>query len=213
MQVFPDIIVTGIGTDAGKTVAAGVLTAGLGADYWKPLQTGVTDGALSDSEWIRLNALAEKAVAHPEIYRLPAPEAPFIAAARAGVKIDVERLQRPQTANRLVIEGAGGVLVPITAEYNMVDLFLALGAPVVLVARLYLGAINHTLLSIEALRARKVPFIGIIFVESKEYDGADARKFILNQSAAPDLGTLSILPQFNFETLRRVFETQLNAWF
>lgn len=213
MQVFPDIIVTGIGTDAGKTVVSGVLTAGLGADYWKPLQTGVTDGVVSDTEWIRRYALAEKAVAHPEIYRLEAAEAPLIAAARAGVKIDLERLQRPATANRLVIEGAGGVLVPITAEYNMVDLFLALGAPVVLVARLYLGAINHTLLSIEALRARKVPFIGIIFVESEDYDGSDARKYILSRSAAPDLGTIPLLPQFNFETLRRVFETEINTFY
>lgn len=157
MQLF----VTGIGTDVGKTVVAAVLTKALGADYWKPVQAGTelsTDGGT-------VRTLVPEARVHPEAYRLRLPASPHAAAAAEGATITLaEILARwPRATSPLVIEGAGGVLVPLAPGLLLIDLIKALAVPVVVVSRHYLGSINHTLLTVEALRARGVPIAGIVF--------------------------------------------------
>ena len=154
------VIVTGTDTDVGKTVVAAALAGALRATYWKPVQSGLIDG--TDSDTVR--ALAGEAVPIlPEVYRLQAPLSPNIAAAQEGVHIDPAALAMPDVDGPLVVEGAGGVLVPLTDDWLSADQFAAWGLPVILVARTALGTINHTLLSLESLRARGVEVMGVFF--------------------------------------------------
>lgn len=156
------IVVTGTDTEIGKTVFAAALTQALGASYWKPVQAGLDDG--SDRETVAALAGLDAARLLPEAYRLTAPCSPHRAAALDGVTIDPARLALPPIDGPLVVEGAGGVLVPITDDLLFADLFVRWRAPVVLVARTALGTINHSLLSLEALRARDVAVLGVAFV-------------------------------------------------
>jgi dethiobiotin synthetase len=153
--------VTGIGTDVGKTVAAAILTEALQADYWKPVQAGGLD--FTDTDTVRSLISNEKSVFHPEAYRLKMAASPHKAAAAEGIEIDVHGLELPETQNNLIVEGAGGLMVPLNKRYLVLDLVQQLGLEVILVSRNYLGSINHTLLTAEVLRYRKVPVAGIIF--------------------------------------------------
>ena len=155
------IVVTGTDTDVGKTVFA----AALGATYWKPVQAGLADG--TDEGTVQRLGVTRVL---PEAYRLVTPCSPHRAAAIDGVTIDADRLALPQVAGLLVVEGAGGALVPLTDDLLYADLFARWEAPVVLVARTQLGTINHSLLSLEALRARGVPVLGIAFNGPPEPD-------------------------------------------
>jgi dethiobiotin synthetase len=157
----PTIVVTGTDTDIGKTVFAAGLAAALGAYYWKPVQAGL-DGDGDAATARRLGVPASRIV--PDAYRLATPCSPHRAAEIDGIAIDPSRLALPQVDGPLVVEGAGGALVPVTRDLLFADLFARWEAPVVLVARTGLGTINHSLLSIEALRARGVPLLGIAFV-------------------------------------------------
>lgn len=159
---FPStIFVTGIGTNVGKTVAAAVLTEALRADYWKPVQTGAPD----DSDSRTIKSLLSNGVSriHPEAYALRIPASPHYAAAEEGVVIELQKMGAPVTSNRLVIEGAGGLLVPLNSKQLIVDYVVALAVPVVVVVRNYLGAINHTLLTLECLKQREIPVAGLLF--------------------------------------------------
>jgi dethiobiotin synthase len=151
------LFVTGTGTGVGKTVVAACLVQALGADYWKPVQTG-----WPDDDDAALVARLTGRFAHPNTYRFKMPRSPHEAAAAEGAMIDLGRFRPPATANPLVVEGAGGVLVPLNDAHTMADLMLCLGLPVVLVAATALGTINHSLLSLEALRARGIPVLGVI---------------------------------------------------
>lgn len=158
------IVVTGTDTGVGKTVFAAALAGALDAFYWKPVQSGQDDEGGSDSQRVmRLAGLTAERVL-PEVYRLTEPLSPHRAAELDGVTIDPARLVLPQIDGPLVIEGAGGLMVPLTRNLLYVDQFARWAAPVVLVARTTLGTINHTLLSLEALRARQVPVLGLAFV-------------------------------------------------
>ncbi|AOW22185.1 dethiobiotin synthase [Sphingomonas melonis TY] len=159
------IVVTGTDTDVGKTVFAAALAAALGATYWKPVQAGLADG--TDEGTVQRLGVTRVL---PEAYRLVTPCSPHRAAAIDGVTIDADRLALPQVAGLLVVEGAGGALVPLTDDLLYADLFARWEAPVVLVARTQLGTINHSLLSLEALRARGVPVLGIAFNGPPEPD-------------------------------------------
>ena len=161
------IIVTGTDTDIGKTVFAAALAGALGATYWKPIQAGFDDG--TDRERVVALAGAGLKATLPEAYCLKTPCSPHRAAEIDGLAIDLDRLMLPPI-NDLVVEGAGGVLVPIVRETLFADLFATWGAPVVLVARTALGTINHSLLSIEALRSRGVPILGIAFIGEAQED-------------------------------------------
>ena len=157
------LVVTGTDTGIGKTVLSAGIAAAAGARYWKPIQSGLAEGEDADAV-ARLGAEHR----HPSIYRLVQPLSPHRAAECDGVMIDPDRLAPP--AGPLVVEGAGGVLVPVTREILFADMFARWRLPVVLAARTALGTINHSLLSIEALRARGVPILGIAFVGDANED-------------------------------------------
>lgn len=152
--------VTAIGTDSGKTIASAILCKALQADYWKPIQAGFP----TDSDTIRtLLANERHTKIHPEKYILKTPASPHAAAALDGVAISINDFTVPQHQNHLIIEGAGGCLVPINNNEFVIDLATKFQAEIILVSNLYLGSINHTLLSFEALKSRNLPLKGIIF--------------------------------------------------
>ncbi|MET0271228.1 MAG: dethiobiotin synthase [Sphingomonas sp.] len=191
------IVVTGTDTDIGKTVFAAGLAAATGATYWKPIQSGLADGCDSDAAR-RLGVRATL----PEAYRLTTPLSPHRAAELDGIAIDPARLTLPAVDGTLVVEGAGGVLAPVTRELLYADLFALWGAPVVLVARTGLGTINHSLLSIEALRARGVPLLGIAFVGEANADNEATIAAIGNVRR---LGRLPRLDPLDAATLAAAF--------
>jgi dethiobiotin synthetase len=152
--------VTGTDTDVGKTLVSAWLMTHLDADYWKPVQAGTEPE--TDSATVRRLAEISAERILPETYILPEAMAPHEAARRAGIRIDMAKLEPPATDRLLVVEGAGGTLVPLTDEAYVIDLASELHLPVLLVARSTLGTINHTLLSIEALRRRGLPLAGVV---------------------------------------------------
>lgn len=164
--------VTGIGTDVGKTIISAILTEALQADYWKPVQCGELDN--SDSDKIARLISNHITTIHPEAYRFQAPMSPHAAAKLESIHIDIEHIIMPQTHNSLIVEGAGGLMVPLNDEVLVADLISRLNIPVILVAHIYLGSINHTLMSAEILKLRNIRVEGIIFngpenKESEEY--------------------------------------------
>lgn len=164
MQIF----VSAIGTEVGKTVASAVLTKALNATYWKPIQSG----AATDSDSKELARLVPGCEILPEKHLLQAPLSPHIAAKMEGVEIHLSDFKLPER-KQLVIEGAGGLLVPMNDQDLMVDLIKKLDLPCVLVANSYLGSINHTLLSIALLKERKIPLLGIVFNGENFADNAE----------------------------------------
>jgi dethiobiotin synthetase len=151
--------VTAIDTDSGKTLVSAILCEALHADYWKPVQAGLP----RDSDTVQSLISNPNTKIHPETYLLKTPASPHASSKIDGIEIILENFIPPNTKNHLVIEGAGGCLVPLNEGEFVIDLIQHLKAPVVLVADLYLGSINHTLLTIEALLKRKIPVHGIIF--------------------------------------------------
>ena len=185
------IFVTGIGTGVGKTLASAVIAEALGADYWKPVQTGVpaagdaTDG--SDAAYVA--ARLSRPRIHPEVYRFALPASPHIAARAEGVEIDLERIAAavPRSGD-LVVEGAGGLLVPLNDEDFMADLAQRLDAQVILVSRNYLGSINHSLLTARVAREWGLNIAGWIF---NDHFG-DYEEEIVRWSGYPVLGRMPL---------------------
>ena len=192
-----NLIVTGTDTGIGKTVFAAALAGALGAAYWKPIQSGLEDGADADT----VVSLGVTRVL-PEAYRLTQPLSPHRAAELDGVTIDPARLTPPSIDGALVVEGAGGVLVPVTRELLFADLFARWALPVVLVSWTGLGTINHSLLSIEALRARGVPILGVAFVGDANEDNEATIAAI---GRVKRLGRLPILDPLDATGLREAF--------
>ncbi|MFD2146639.1 dethiobiotin synthase [Mucilaginibacter antarcticus] len=155
------LFITGIGTGIGKTVISAIMVEHLKADYWKPVQSGDLD----NSDTLKVKSLVSNNVSvfHPEAFRLTQPFSPHKAAALDGIVIDPEKIVAPETSNCLVIEGAGGLMVPLNNNFLMVDLIPQLGAEVILVVKHYLGSINHTLLSLDVLKNRNITVNAIIF--------------------------------------------------
>ena len=154
------VFVTGTDTEVGKTVAAACLVQALDGDYWKPVQAGLADG--TDTETVRRLTGLDGARLHASIYALTAPLSPHEAARRDAVTIRMDTFTLPAAERPLVVEGAGGVLVPLNDTALMIDLMEQLGLPVILVARSTLGTINHSLLSLQALRGRGLTVLGVI---------------------------------------------------
>jgi dethiobiotin synthetase len=179
------LIVTGTDTGVGKTVFAAALAGALQATYWKPIQCGLADGGDS----ARVQALAGLAPdrIRPEAYRLDMPASPHRAAEAEGIEISISKLGLPNVAGPLVVEGAGGLMVPINRQTLMIDLFASWRLPVVLVARTALGTINHSLLSIEALNGRNIPILGVAFVGEEI---ADTERTIAEMGNVRRLGRL-----------------------
>ena len=194
------IIVTGTDTDVGKTVFAAALTGAIDGCYWKPVQAGLDDGG-DRASVARLAEIAPDRVL-PEAYRLTTPCSPHRAAEIDGVTIDRARLVPPVCDRPLVIEGAGGALVPVTRDLLYADVFAGWGAPVVVVARTALGTINHSLMTIEALRHRNVPILGIAFIGEAVRDSEDT---ICAIGRVKRLGRLPMLPRLDATTLAAAF--------
>ncbi len=153
--------VTGIGTGIGKTIVSTILTEALEADYWKPIQAGNLDD--TDTDFVLNNLSNDNSKVHPEQYRLTTPASPHFAAEVDGVRLALEDFSLPETDRTLIVEGAGGLMVPINEKDLIIDLILHLELPVILVSGIYLGSINHTLLSYDVLRNRNVYIAGIVF--------------------------------------------------
>lgn len=181
--------VTGIDTGIGKTLISAILTEKLEADYWKPIQSG--DLEKSDSIAVRNLISNSKTIIHPETYRLNNPLSPHLSAKMDGIEIDLNKINEPKTNNHLIIEGAGGLMVPLNNKDLIIDLIKKLNVEVILVSQNYLGSINHTLLSIQALKNRNIPIKGIIF--SGE-ENIESEQYILEYSHSTVIGKI---PQLN----------------
>lgn len=153
------LFVTGIGTEVGKTVCSAVLTAFFKAEYWKPVQSGDLD--FSDTLKIK-NWVGEETICHSETYRFQRAASPHQSSKEEGVAIDLDKFKIPETRNPLIIEGAGGVMVPLNDRECIIDLIEKLNVPAALVVKNYLGCINHTLLSVMALQQRSISLRYII---------------------------------------------------
>lgn len=188
MSTSPILFITGIGTEIGKTLASAIIVEKLKADYWKPVQSGDLDD--SDSSKVSRLVSNEDSVFFPETYRLSQPYSPHKSAALDGIRIDEKLFTVPPTRNALVVEGAGGLMVPLNDHFLMVDLIKKLKAEVILVSRNYLGSINHTLLSVELLHQRAIPVRGILFNGN---DDGYSTGYITDYTG---LRTLGHLPEF-----------------
>jgi dethiobiotin synthetase len=194
------IVVTGTDTGVGKTVFAAALAAATGAYYWKPVQAGLDEGGDTLAVQELGGIAATRTLA--EAYRLTTPCSPHRAAELDAVEIEPKRLALPVCDRPLVVEGAGGALVPLTRSLLYADLFASWGAPVVIVARTSLGTINHSLLTIEALRRRKVPLLGIAFVGEQN---PDSEETICVVGRIGRLGRMPILDELNPDRLLAAF--------
>lgn len=158
------IFVTGTDTDVGKTVASAALVRALGADYWKPVQSGTDDLPEGDAGTVAALAGLTPDRIVPTVFAYRAPLSPDQAAAEEGATLDLAALTLPPRERPVVVEGAGGLLVPLTGRETMADLMAQLGLPVVVVARSGLGTINHTLLTLEALARRDLRCAGVVLM-------------------------------------------------
>ncbi len=203
-------IVTGTDTDIGKTVFSAMLMLALGevadkVSYWKPIQSGI-EGAVDTRVVQRLTNLPDENFVK-EAYVLTEPLSPHRAAEIDGVKIDMDALKLPKTGGSLIIEGAGGLMVPITRKQLFINQFKRWRAPVILCARTGLGTINHTLLSLEALWSRKIPILGIAFIGEENIDNMNV---IAELSGEKVLGHLPMIEDLDADKLLNIFHQNFN---
>lgn len=190
------LFITGIGTDVGKTIASSIVVEALEADYWKPIQAG--DLGNSDSHKIKSLILNPKSQIFGNVYALNTPVSPHLAALIDGITINLKQIVEPKTKNHLVIEGAGGVLVPLNVFDCVIDL-IQKDYKVIVVSRHYLGSINHTLLTIEALKNRKISVAGIIFSGD---ENKATEEIILKKTGVKFIGRIDNEPYFDANVIR-----------
>ena len=188
--------ITGISTEVGKTIASAIITEALQADYWKPIQAGELDN--SDTHKVQKLVSNKKTQFHPSAFNLKTPMSPHAAAKLDGVTISAKKIKRPMTENNLVIEGAGGLLVPINNGETIADL-IKKEDQVIVVSRHYLGSINHTLLTIEALKARNLNVLGIIFSGSEH---PSTESIISKMTGVSILGRIDEEPYFDANVVK-----------
>lgn len=197
----PRFVITGTDTDVGKTVFAAALADALGGSYWKPIQAGLEGGG--DREIVRqLSGLPQERML-PERYVLQTAASPHRAAELDGIEIDVTRLDPPKISGPLLIEGAGGLMVPITRAMLQIDVFARWKIPVILCARTALGTINHSLLSIEALKRRDMPIHGLVFIGE---ENADTQRTIIDMGGVRSLGRLGHVSPLDRTRLAAAFQ-------
>lgn len=200
MQHKP-LFVTGIGTDIGKTLISAILVEKLKCDYWKPVQSGELDN--SDTMKVQRLISNTTSVFHPENYKLTQPYSPHKSAALDGIEIDEKTIIAPKTNNQLLIEGAGGLMVPLNNHALVIDLIKQLNAEVILVSQNYLGSINHTLLSIEALKQRSIAIKGVLFNSEENTSTED---YITTYAQVKHLGRLPFMNTIDKESVKAAGE-------
>lgn len=200
------IFVTGTDTNVGKTLLSALLVAALDAVYWKPIQTGAIEG--TDRRTVIQLAEISEAQTLPECYCFDPPVSPHLAAEASGVRIDLARIQPPRDLGRpIVVEGAGGILVPINDSDLMLDLARSVGFPILIAARAALGTINHTLLTVRALACAGLPIKGIVMIGHRNRDN---ERSVEHFGALPVVGWIPWLDEINRETLLRVFRSNFD---
>ncbi len=191
-------IIAGIGTEIGKTFISSILTEALEADYWKPIQSGALE--FTDTDTVRSLISTNKTVFHPETYRLNEPMSPHAAAEIDGVEIKLSNFELPQTNNHLIVELAGGIMVPLNNRETNLDLIKKFNIPVILVSKNYLGSINHTLLSVEILKLNNINIKGLIFNGEQNKSSED---FILNYTKINFLGRIDFEKNINRDVVKK----------
>lgn len=191
------IVIAGIGTEIGKTIISSIVCEALKADYWKPIQAGELD----NSDTMKVASLVSNTVTefHQEAFILNSPMSPHAAAKKDNILISLEDLKIPNTYNRIIIEMAGGLMVPINNEELFIDFISRHDLEVILVSNYYLGSINHTLLSLEILKNRNISTLGIIFNGRKVKSTFDV---IMSQTSVPCLLEVDHIHKFNKEVIR-----------
>ena len=190
------IFVTGISTDVGKTIASSIIVESLEADYWKPIQAGDLDN--SDSHKIKSKISNLKSKIFENSYKLNTPASPHLAAEIDGIKIDLKQIKEPETQNHLVIEGAGGIFVPLNDKDLIIDLIQP-DYKIIVVSRHYLGSINHTLLTVEAIRNHGFKVAGIIFSGS---ENKATESMILSKTGIKCIGRIDEEPYFDQNVIK-----------
>ncbi|MDR3531531.1 MAG: dethiobiotin synthase [Rhodopila sp.] len=202
------IVITSTDTGIGKTVFSAALTDALGACYWKPIQSGLEEE--TDSETVgRLGRIPPQRILR-EAWRLKTPASPHLSAEIDKVTIVPQTLSPPETTLPLIIEGAGGLLVPLTRREVFADVFARWQLPVILCARTGLGTINHTLLSLEAMRQRQIPILGVAFIGDAH---PDSEQIIVEMGGVRSLGRLPRLDPLTLDALRQSFRTHFDISF
>lgn len=201
-NIPPRFFVTGTDTNVGKTLVSAILAAGLNAAYWKPVQSGTDE--MTDSAWIRCVTGLPEGFFLPETYLLKQPLSPHASAARDGVQIRLAAFDMPDHEKypRLIVEGAGGVMVPLNENQFMVDLMKYLDLPVLVVARNTLGTINHTLLTLEILRQNRLEILGVVLNGPPNPVNKNA---IQTYGHVPVMAEVDVLPQLNFQTVSNAY--------
>lgn len=195
--------IVGSDTEIGKTLVSAILMSGLNAHYWKPIQSGLQDS--SDTETVKRLSGAGSERFLPELYRLTEPLSPHLSARLDGISIDDQRFSVPQTsAEHLIIEAAGGLMVPLNEKSLIIDWVQKSGLPVALVARSALGTINHSLLSIQALESRGIPLLGVVMSGRLDEEN---RKAIERYGKTRVIAQLPVLDEPEKRNLKRIFQT------
>ncbi len=201
---FPEkIFITGTDTGIGKTLVSAVLLTGLKGKYWKPVQSGLED--ITDTQWVKEKTGLEESCFIPETFRLRKPLSPHAAAEADGVYIDLDKFIVPELneGETLIIEGAGGIMVPLNEKLLMADLIVKCGAPVILVTGSMLGTINHTLLSVSYLKSMGINILGIIMNGPENSINRNAIEHFGKVKVIAEIGTIE---NINPETLKDCFQ-------
>ncbi|MBL3658562.1 dethiobiotin synthase [Fulvivirga sediminis] len=196
--------ISAIGTDSGKTLASAIITKALGADYWKPVQAGEPTDSSAIRQWI-----GDEQIIHPEAFYLKTPASPHYAAELENIELKIDQIQAPITKNHLVIEGAGGLMVPLNHSEFMIDLIPHFNAELILICNVYLGSINHTILSLEAVARRGYAIKGIIF---NGPDIKSTKEIILNHCPAPCLLHIAEEEKIDIAVIEKYSEQLKNNW-
>jgi dethiobiotin synthase len=202
-----ELFIAGTDTNVGKTVLSALLCAALDGIYWKPIQTGASEG--TDRQTVRRWAELAEEQTIPECYCFAPPVSPHLAASLAGTTIDLSTIECPSVtrAERLIIEGAGGVLVPLNRTELMLDLMRKLNAPVLIATRTTLGTINHTLLTVTAIRSAELNIKGVVMIGNKHQENERA---IEHYGCVPVIGRIRPLGAIDREALLQVFESEFD---
>lgn len=198
--------VTAISTDSGKTLVSAILCEALQADYWKPIQAGEPRDSMAIKELVSNS----KTFVHPEAYALKMPASPHASARAEGITINFDKIKLPETWNSLVVEGAGGALVPLNDTESVIDLASVFRLNVILVSNYYLGSINHTLLTYEALLSRKLTVAGIIFNGDRN---EESRRIILSRTKLKCLLDIDREHEVTPATVRKYAKLLYENWF